>query len=129
MAALNVFVAQQLATVVTKETTEDLDHTIPTWLKEWDDIEKTLKERIAHYSTPAGRQEMARLQTMAQDPFFADVESEIARLHKRLQVLSSGKTQAEETAGPPPTPGQITREQLRKMYDDDRKTHPASWDK
>ncbi|MFA5137669.1 MAG: hypothetical protein WC728_00435 [Elusimicrobiota bacterium] len=115
--------------MVSKETDEDLDHTIPTWLKEWDSIERKLKERITHYSTPAGRKEMERLRTMAQDPFFADVEGEIARLHKRLQALSLGRNRAEETAGPPPTPGQITREALRKMYDEDRKTHPAAWDK
>jgi hypothetical protein len=114
---------------LSKETDEDLDHTIPTWLKEWDSIERKLKERVAYYSTAAGRRKMERLRALSQDPLFTEVEQEIVRLHKRLQTLSRGRTREQDTAGPPPTPGQITREELRKMYDEDRKTHPAAWDK
>lgn len=109
------------------ETDNRLDHYIPEWLTKWEDMGKKVQANIDYYKSPAGQADMAALQAAAQDPFFQGLDAEIVRLTKILKKSSQGRDEGAETAPPPPTPGQITREKLHEKIKEDRAQHPEHW--
>ncbi|HVE13624.1 MAG TPA: hypothetical protein VNI01_09540, partial [Elusimicrobiota bacterium] len=112
---------------VVSQETENRLQTIPTWIAEWDQMETSLNALVTRFSSRDGRREAARLAVQAGDPFFNDVETEMAGLQRTLAGLARGRTEDGENRGAPDPPDQISRAELRRMRDDDRRRNPAHW--
>jgi len=97
------------------------------------DIRRALTQDLAELKDPARRSERADTAKLMRGPFFADSDKRLTVLSGRLRAFAA----AHQPAPAPvevPVPGvtvaviaQIDRDELRRMYRDDRRDHPEHW--
>ncbi|HAM36880.1 MAG TPA: hypothetical protein DEB40_11755 [Elusimicrobia bacterium] len=89
-------------------------------------IQARLEKTIARLESPAGSAEKKRLQDQFQQSFFVLQEARLKARREHLQKLVQGRSY--EPFSPLP-PGQISLDQLKAMYSQDRLKRPEHWTK
>ncbi len=86
-------------------------------------IKAALQERLTFFGTEQGKELLKKLAEAADSDYFRQKDAVILERRERLAGRLAGKTP--DSFRPPPTVGQITMEQLKKMWEDDRKNCAA----
>lgn len=97
------------------------------------DVRRALTKGLADLKDPVRRAEQADAAKLMRDPFFADSEKRLAALSDRLRAFAAARKPAPapvEVLAPGVTVTVVVpigRDELKRMYQDDRRDHPEHW--
>lgn len=98
---------------------EDLNQSLPARRKSLQEAQQALKNQISDFSSPQGQARIGELARDSKDPYFAATEQDIQN-YRQILISLAGKLALLPNSCSSQTPGSISLDALKQMWDQDR---------